>query len=415
MARDIRVAHLAGRDRMPARPLRVLHFLCTPVRAGVGEHALSLLMELRDFGIIPYLIAPAPLLDAVRKELHGYAIQSAAIDMSSPLDWREISHLSSLLRRERIDIVHCHMAIASFCAAPIARLSRIPIVIETTHGREIWRENKAIKGSYWFDRQIGRLIDRFIAVSDAVSRHLIENKRIPAHKVTVIRNGRDLSQFQPATRRQAAAARAAFGLTDEPAILMLARFSVEKGHALLIDALRLIATRWPRLVVLFAGDGPLEEEIKAQCGYYGLMHNVRFLGYRSDSEKLLAAADVVVLPSMVEGLPLVAVEALAAARPVVATAVGGTPEVVISGETGMLVRPGDPAALGKALDLLLSDPELRARLGARGRELAERCFDVRTQIRRTADLYLELSGARRTPLVYPEILDTADQAESDTV
>jgi Glycosyltransferase Family 4 len=154
---------------MPVRPLRVLHFLCTPVRAGVGEHALSLLVALRDYGFIPYMIAPAPLLDAVQRELHEYSIQSTSIDMSSPLDWREILKLSSVLRRECIDIVHCHMAIASFCAAPIARLSRVSTVIETTHGREIWREGKALKGSYWFDRQIGRLVDRFIAVSDAVS------------------------------------------------------------------------------------------------------------------------------------------------------------------------------------------------------------------------------------------------------
>jgi glycosyltransferase involved in cell wall biosynthesis len=233
--------------------------------------------------------------------------------------------------------------------------------------------------------------------------------------VTVIRNGRDLSQFRPATRSEAAAARATLGLTDEQTILMLARFSVEKGHELLIDSLRLIAARWPRLTVLLAGDGPFEAEIKAQCEHYGLARNVRFLGYRSDSERLLAAADVVVLPSMVEGLPLVGVEALAAARPVVATAVGGTPEVVINGETGMLVPPDDPATFGKALDLLLSDPELRARLGARGRELAEKCFDVRTQIQRTTDLYLELSGVRRTPLLYPDTLDIAGQARCNMV
>jgi glycosyltransferase involved in cell wall biosynthesis len=413
MARDLLKA--AREERTSLEPLRVLHFLCTPVRAGVGEHALSLLMELRSYGFIPYMIAPQPLLDAVRSELRGCAIQSTAIDMSSPLDWREIWHLSSILRRERIDIVHCHMAIASFCAAPTARLSGVPTVIETTHGREIWRENKTIKGSYWFDRQIGRLIDRFIAVSDAVSRHLLENKRMPAHKVTVIRNGRDLSQFRPATRRQGAAARAAFGLTDEPTIVMIARFSVEKGHALLIDALRLIAARWPRLAVVLAGDGPLEEEIKAQCERYGLGDNVRFLGYRSDTEKLLAAADVVALPSKVEGLPLVAVEALAAARPLVATAVGGTPEVVVNGETGILVPPDDPAAFGKALDMLLSEPELRTRLGACGRKLAEKCFDVRTQIRRTVDLYRELSRARRTFLRFPKVVDRARQAGSDMV
>src|ERR1700677_789353 len=131
------------------RPLRVLHFLCTPDRAGVGEHALSLLIALRQYGFIPYIVAPAPLLEAAKSELAAFNINRVAMDMSSPLDWREILRLSRLLRSERIDIVHCHMAIASFCAAPAARLSGVPVVIETTHGREIWREGKRFKGSFW--------------------------------------------------------------------------------------------------------------------------------------------------------------------------------------------------------------------------------------------------------------------------
>src|SRR5260370_13636398 len=214
------------------------------------------------------------------------------------------------------------MAIASFCAAPVARLSSVPVVIETAHGREVWREGKPIKGRFWFDKQIGRLVDKFIAVSDAVAWHLRGNKRIPRSKIITIRNGRDLSEFQPPTQRQVAQARADLHLRDEPVILMVARFSIEKGHLLLIDAVRLLKTRWPRLVVLLAGDGPLESEIKARCVQYGLTSNVRFLGYRTDIQKLLAAPDVVALPSKVEGLPLVAIEALAAARAVVANAVG---------------------------------------------------------------------------------------------
>jgi len=377
------------------RPLRVLHFLCTPDRAGVGEHALSLLIALRKYGFIPYIVAPAPLLEAARAELDRFEINRVAMDMSSPLDWREILRLSRLLRSERIDIVHCHMAIASFCASPAARLSRVPVVIETTHGREIWREGKRIKRSFWFDRQIGRLIDKFIAVSDAVAKHLENNKRIPRDKIIVIRNGRDLSRFKPVTPAMAAEARAELSLNGQPVVLMLARFSAEKGHTLLIDSVRLLVRRWPQLIVLLAGDGPEEAEIKARCVQYGLRGNVVFLGYRTDTLKLFAAADVVALPSRIEGLPLVAVEALAAGRPVVATAVGGTPEVVVHEETGLLVPPDNSVRFAEALDRLLSDPELRARLGTRGRALVEERYDVQTQIERTIALYRQLSKAAR--------------------
>ncbi|MGD0292046.1 MAG: glycosyltransferase family 4 protein [Candidatus Binataceae bacterium] len=383
----------------PGHSPRVLHFLCTPVRAGVGEHALSLLVALRHYGFAPYVIAPSPLLAAAKAELDEFAIKSVAMDMSSPLDWREIMRLSSVLRRERIDIVHCHMAIASACASPIARLSRVPVLIETAHGREIWREGKRIRGSFWIDRQVGRLTDRFIAVSEAVARHLIENKRIPGHKITVIRNGRDLSQYQPASRAQALEARVELGLEkDAPVILMLARFSIEKGHRLLIESVRQLISRWPQLIVLLAGDGPLEDEIKAQCAHFGLANSVRFLGYRSDTRKLLAAADIVVLPSRIEGLPLVAVEALASGRAVVATAVGGTPEVVIDGDTGLVVPPEDPFRFAEALERLLSDPERRTSMGTRGRALVEERFDVRSQVERTIALYLELLSAARSSL-----------------
>jgi glycosyltransferase involved in cell wall biosynthesis len=381
--------------RLADRPLRVLHFLCTPDRAGVGEHALSLLVALRKHGFTPYIVAPAPLLEAAKAELDAFNINRVAMDMSSPLDWREILRFSRLLRRERIDIVHCHMAIASFCASPAAWLSRVPVVIETTHGREIWREGKRFKGSFWVDRQIGRFIDKFIAVSDAVAKHLEENKRIASGKIVVIHNGRDLAQFRPATADEVAQARAELGLADQPVVLMLARFSAEKGHALLIDSIRLLVRRWPRLIVLLAGDGPEEAEIKTQCIYHGLRNNVRFLGYRTDAQRLFAAADVVVLPSKIEGLPLVAVEALAAGRPVVATAVGGTPEVVIHEETGLLVPPDDATSFADALDRLLSDPDLRVRLGSRGRALVEERYDVQTQIDRTLALYRQLCKASR--------------------
>jgi len=245
----------------PTHAPRVLHFLCTPDRAGVGEHALSLLAALRTYGFVPYIVAPAPLLEAATPELNKFAVNSFAMDMSSPLDWREIGRLSTILRRERIDIVHSHMAIASACASPIARLSGVPALIETAHGREIWREGKRIKGSFWFDRQVGRITDRFIAVSEAVARHLQENKRIPGHKITVIHNGRDISQFRPSTPAQTFEARAELDLKqDAPVILMLARFSVEKGHRLLIDSVRELIARRPRLVVLLAGDGPARSQ-----------------------------------------------------------------------------------------------------------------------------------------------------------
>ena len=139
------------------------------------------------------------------------------------------------------------------------------------------------------------------------------------------------------------------------------------------------------------------EELNARCQALGLAEHVRFLGQRSDPERLLAAADIVVLPSLYEGLPLVAIEALATGRPMVATDIDGTREIVIQSDTGLLVPPADSVALARAIERLLGFPELGAELGARGRNLVERTFDVRRQVEQTVRVYDELLGRTTGP------------------
>jgi len=263
-------------------------------------------------------------------------------------------------------------------------------VVETFHLREAWREGKWFKGSFWLDRQVGRLVDRYIAVSHAAERHLLETKGIAQSKVVTIHNGRDLTRFHPPSRAEIARARAELGLSDKQVLLVLGRLEPQKGHEFLIDALRRVVPRWPKLVALFAGEGRLESELMARREAAHLTEHISFLGYRADTERLLAAADLVVLPSLFEGLPLVAVETLAMGRPFVATDVEGTREIVADGETGLLVTPADPASLAEGIERILADPALGARLGCRGRALVEDKFDIRRQIAKTFDVYRQL-------------------------
>jgi glycosyltransferase involved in cell wall biosynthesis len=232
-------------------------------------------------------------------------------------------------------------------------------------------------------------------VSHAAERHLVGNKRVPKNKIRVIHNGRDLERFAPVNANRRIATRAALGLVNEPVILTMARLDDQKGHRHLIDAIGILASHRSNLVTLLAGDGPLEHSLRAQCAALGLMDRVRFLGYRRDVAELFEAADVVVLPSLYEGLPLVAIEALAAGRPMVATEVDGTPEVVIHERTGLLVPPANPVALAAAIERLLDDPALAARLASEGRKFVHENFAVRRQIEQTAALYSELTGMGR--------------------
>jgi glycosyltransferase involved in cell wall biosynthesis len=374
----------------PAEDPRILHFLSFPFRGGVEEHALSVLIALRNNGFAPFVAAPAPLLKIMEPELAAFGVRCAAIEISSPLDWRGAALLAAMLKRERIDLVHCHMATATLCALPAARMAGA-MIIETCHGREFWRKGRRVKASFWVDRQASRFVDKYIAVSNAAAQHLRQVKGISEDKIVVILNGRDLTRLIPPTPEETAAARAELGLHNEPTVLLLGRLAEEKGHALLIEALKLLDSRWPSLIAIFAGTGPLEAEVRALCKAAGVTDRVRFLGYRQDLRPVLAAADMVVLPSVSEGLPLAAVEALAAARPIVATAVGGTPEVVLNDQTGLLIPPGNPAALAEAMDRVLSDRSLALRLGTSGRTFVERHFDVRTQVERTVALYRDLT------------------------
>jgi len=189
-----------------------------------------------------------------------------------------------------------------------------------------------------------------------------------------------------------AAARRALGVEPaRPLAVAVGRLSPEKGHQVLLDAMPSVLREVPGAVLLLAGDGPEEARLRHRARPLG--DAVRFLGYRRDVADVYAAADVVVLPSLSEGLPNAALEGMAHGRPVVASAVGGVPEVVMDGVTGRLVPAGEPGALARALACALSDGALRAAWGSAGRDRVERCFSAPARAARLARLYTDLASS----------------------
>jgi glycosyltransferase involved in cell wall biosynthesis len=383
--------HASPVQESPNSPA-IVHLLTGKVRAGVEEHSLSLLARLREFGFQPWLAAPPALLRAMDSDLETAGVERLSLEFSSPLDLAAGARLARFVRRRRVALLHTHSFAASLAGAAVARMAGVGAVLETCHGPEVWRMGRRLRGSFWIDRQVGRLVDLFIAVSHAAARHLIERKRVSQSKVRVIHNGRDFSRYRPLGAETRARIRAALGIGAGPALLAVARLDEQKGHRYLLDAAARLSARWPELVVLLAGEGPLEAALRGQSARLGIERRVRFLGYRADVPELLHAADVVVLPSLYEGLPLVAIETLAAARPLVATAVDGTPEAVADAKTGLLVAPGDGAALAGAIGRMLEDPTLAARMAAAGRESVRENFALERQIEQTIAVYRELTG-----------------------
>jgi glycosyltransferase involved in cell wall biosynthesis len=194
-----------------------------------------------------------------------------------------------------------------------------------------------------------------------------------------------------------AALRRRFGFEDTDLVLVvLARLEPQKGHAVLLEALPSVRREFPRMRLVCVGDGSLRDGLERQAVNLGLSDAVRFVGYQKDVAEWLAIADLSVLPSFYEGLPLVAIESLAAGCAMVATAVDGTPEVVVNEKTGLTVEAGNAAELAEAICRLLRDDDLRRSLGQTGQEWVAEHFSRQGQIERTEALYLE--GRRRTGL-----------------
>jgi glycosyltransferase involved in cell wall biosynthesis len=390
------MANSGDNDTMPSQARNtVLHLLTGRVFGGAEEHALSILTKMRAHGFEPCLAAPGALIEAMEPNLSAAGVKCLPLEFSSRLDVLTGARLLRFIRRENIAILHCHLFTASLSGAGVARMAGVGAVLETCHGPEVWRMGKGLRASFWVDRQVGRLVDKYIAVSHAAARHLIETKRVPKDKIRVIHNGRDLDRFGSTNSQRRTATRNSLGLRDEPTIMTLARLDEQKGHRHLIDALAKVAAHRPDVVTILVGEGPLESPLRAQCAALGLTDRIRFLGYRRDVPELFEAADMVVLPSLYEGLPLVAIEALAAGRPMVATEVDGTPEVVIHEKTGLLVPPANPTALAAAIERLLDSPELASRLAADGRKFVRENFALQRQIDETVALYSELTGQSR--------------------
>jgi glycosyltransferase involved in cell wall biosynthesis len=292
-----------------------------------------------------------------------------------------IPSFSRALRQRRPAVFHAYLTwpLGAKNALLAAVAARLPALLVTV---QLYMDVPVTRPMLLQQRLIATGVDRFLPVSDHNARRLEALLRWPRRKIEVIRNAIDPAPFTRhpdlALRRELAGKR--------PLVLAVARLDPQKGHRHLLEAAREV----PQAVFALAGDGPERAELENLAARLGIRDRVRFLGDRSDIPDLLAACDVFVLPSLYEGLPISVLEAMAAERPVVATAIGGTDEVVTDGVSGLLVPPADPDAIASALRRLLGDDGLRARLASAGRARATTEFSADRMVRRVTELYEQL-------------------------
>jgi glycosyltransferase involved in cell wall biosynthesis len=283
-----------------------------------------------------------------------------------------------LLRGGGFDLVHAHI-FASAAAAAIATLGKgLPLVI-TEHTEASWQTWR----TRWISRWAHRRARHTIAVSTPIERRLIERDGAPSDLVTLIPN----AVIPAPDETPDSASTLPDGWPEGPLIGVVARLQPEKGVANFLQAATRVSRIFPEAGFLVVGDGPLREELLSLAERLGISKRVRFLGYRTDSRALMGLMDVLVVPSLTEGSPLIVLEAMAAGIPVVASAVGGIPDQLRHGEEGILVPPDDPDALGEALGALLRDPAYARRLGETGRLRTENEFSHETLVRRIEVVY----------------------------
>ncbi len=367
--------------------LPVCMFNNATVRAGTEEHMLGLMQRLNRDIFTLSLACPPELLELFGKDLPA-DVEVLPVSLLYPSDCRAVIRFAHFLREKKIQIVHSHGFRSSVVASPVAYWSGVPAVLETPHIREHWR--RGWKSNFAIDRLAGRSVGAYIAVSDANRRYLIQKKRLPAEKIHLIRNGCEIEKFDPCYPPQLALKRQLGFADDDPVLLLLGRLEPQKGHSVLFRALKEVLREFPRTRLVCVGEGALRAALEAEIQQLELTASIRLVGYQANVPDWFSIADVCVLPSFFEGLPLFAIECLAAGRAMVATAVDGTPEVIINEKTGLTVPAGDASGLAGAIVRLLGDPGLRRRLGAAGRSRVEAHFNLSRQVRETEALYCEL-------------------------
>jgi glycosyltransferase involved in cell wall biosynthesis len=365
---------------------KVLHVI-TSMQAGGAERVVAEYAKWHDRSRyepeVCCVLTSGPFADSVAAS----GVPVHVLGRRGRFDLMAIARLARIIGRGRFDVVHNHNFTALAAGLPASILGRARAVVRTEHNVVRTRG----RARHYVSRAAALSEDAQIAVSAAVRRAHTECGRIPRARFVTIMNGIDEERLAPGADR--AAVRRELGLADDAVVcLNIGSLTEQKNRRALLDATARLSDI-EALRMLVVGSGPEREKLEARAGELGLSRRVLFLGQRLDVPDLLAASDIFVLSSDWEGLPITILEAMTSGIPCVATAVGGVPEALTDGVTGVTVEPGRPGALADGIRTLARDPELRARMAGAAREEFEQRFRAEQMVRQTEALYdMALAG-----------------------
>ena len=373
-------------------------WLIDSLTVGGAERLAAVFARRHDRARLDLRVACLKEIDGnpLAREVEAAGVPLTVLHARNLRDAGAFRRLVRLIREQEIDLIHAHLTYAEVWGRLAGRVTRRPVVSTVhvqgyTNPNDPSRRDRLVESLARFVRKnVGGPV---VAVSDALRGRLAETGLPPARVVTV-RNGIEMENFDLPADFSRAARRAEFGIPADAAVAVtLAVVREGKGHGLLLDAAREVLRRLPRAHFLLVGGGPLEATLRGRIEEEGLAGNVHMAGMRADAAEMLALGDVFVLPSsQFDALPTVVMEAMAARLPVVAVASGGASELIVEGETGLVVPSPDAGALAGAVAELLENPERARSMGERGRERAEREFSARAWADRLTRLYESIAG-----------------------
>jgi len=354
---------------------------------GAQRHLVELLsgLDRKRFAIQVCTAKPGGALSSTIERI-GIPVRSFGLgsSLARPRTLAGILRMARRLRAERVGIVHGYLYLGNILGMLAGRLAGTPIRITGKRSLDCYPRRAQLSAT----RLANRFAHRILCNAEAVRRFVLEEERPQREKLAVIPNGIRLAAPPPAHARPAGIANGAL------LVGTVGRLTWKKAYGDLLEAARLVRAAAANVELVIAGDGPLRAELEGQALQLGIRDHVHFLGEIHDVRALLAGLDVFVMSSVIEGMPNVLLEALAAERAVVVTRAGGMPEIVTHEQTGLLTPPADPQALADGVLRLLSRPEDRLRFGQAGRRLVESRFSAAGMVARYTRLYEELEIER---------------------
>ncbi|MEG6523544.1 glycosyltransferase family 4 protein [Desulfotomaculum sp. 1211_IL3151] len=370
--------------------IKILHII-RPAAGGMKNHLINLIRH-TDKNKFSITVA-CPPSTALWDELYQMGVNLIPIPLAGEIslskDYAVIRTLVKYLHQSRTTIMHAHSSKAALVGRIAGIIARTPVIVFTAHNSIFYEEWPGWKKKIYatVEKILARFTDRIITVSDALKQELVEKEEISLSRLTTIYNGIEIEKFNQEFDKEEI--KKELKLPPSGVVIgTIARLAPQKGVAYLLKAASLLKEY--NITLLIVGDGPLRQQLEEEALELGLGNRAIFAGMRENIEEIYAVLDIFVLPSVTEGLPLAILEAMAAAKPVVATRVGGVPEAILEGKTGLVVSPKDPEALAVALAGLLGERELLSRMGKNGLKHVNDKFTITLMVQKTLDLYSQL-------------------------